>query len=248
MKINYTWIIIIIIVIFMINKNMNNDTSLLKYIFGKISELSPLKLTEDENISIITNNYNQVIDTKSFDQNKDFISPNPEGSTEFRFIDENPKTAWSTTNVSQHPKYYTSNFEDEKIDTSKFFNEQQFYHDNTSPLSKTILPDRCTKNTDNEVICNFNNKLQLIPPSLIKDPNNNLVLNSIGKLKKNGIFKTIDYSHINTVSGNTYQVWEYDGEKSINGGKYFNNIVGASELNEDYMDINSNNNKPSYSF
>jgi len=169
----------------------------------------------------------------------------PEGSTEFRFVDENPKTAWSTVNVSQHPKHYTSNFEDEKVDVSRFFNEEQFYHDNTSPQSKTHIPDRCIKNTLNEVVCEFNNKLQLIPPRLIEDPNNNLVLNSIGN-KDEDIYQSVNSFDISEVNGNSHQVWNYKDEKYINGGVYFNNVVGSSPKNESFLRIDSI--KKDYSF
>ena len=254
MKINYAWIIIIILVIFMINKNMKNgtldfDISSFKNTLVKLNDLSPIKFKglseEEEPISIISNSYDQAINTKPINQKKDFISPNPEGSTEFRFVDESPKTAWSNVDVSQHPQYYTSNFEDEKIDTSGFFNEEQFFHDNTSPHSQTNLPDRCTVNAKNEVLCDYNNKLQLVPPRLIQDPNNNLVLSSIGQ-GQGDIFKTIDSSRVNTVNGNSYQVWEYENEKSINGGKYLDGITGASPTNEEFMSIDDS--KPSYSF
>ena len=76
---------------------------------------------------------------------KDYICPNPEDTTEFRFVDENMKTAWSTVNVSQHPKYYTSDIEDEKIDIGGFFNKDKFFHDNTYPDSTTTLPEDANK-------------------------------------------------------------------------------------------------------
>lgn len=260
MKISYTWIIIIIIVIFIINKNLNKrkinptiDTggdvnkvplspleNKIKETVQKLNELSPLKVDsltdEKEPVTIISNGYNQIINEKPLNQKKDFISPNPEGSTEYRFVEETPKTAWSTIDVSQHPQYYTSNFKDEKTDTSGFFNEDQFFHDNTSPHVQTNLPDRCSVNNNNEVTCNYNNKLQIVPPRLINDPDNNLVLNSIGQ-GGGDIFKTIDAHRVSTINGNTYQVWEYENEKSINGGQYLNNITGSNPVNEDYMEI-----------
>lgn len=271
MKINYTLLIVIIIGIFMINRNMdkkltyeknvnisdidksplNKESTIqnkIKETIVKINELSPIKikgLSTEEPIRVISNDYKQVIDTTTFDEKKDFISPNPEGSTEFRSINESPKTAWSTTNVSQHPKFYTSNIEDEKVDVSGFFNESQFFHDRTSPNSRTNLPDRCSVNSNNEVLCNFNNKLQMIPPKLISNSETNGVLNSIGQ--GNGdIFKTVDSSNVRNISDNNYQVWEYENEKSINGGEYFNGVVGASNKNETYMLISDM--KPDYSF
>ena len=124
MKVNYTWIIIIIIVIFIVNNYLNKNKDIERLGGDPINKLTKgiqnlmdkLLKNEEEPISIISNQYHQEINTKPFDLKKDFISPNPEGSTEFRFVEENPKTAWSTVNVSQHPEYYTSNFEDEKVD------------------------------------------------------------------------------------------------------------------------------------
>lgn len=271
MNINYPFLIVFIFMLFIINKNLdknftyekntnisdidkapvNKESTIkekIKDAIIKINDLSPIKikgLNEKEPIRVISNDYKQVVDETTFQEDKDYISPNPEGSTEFRFIDENPKTAWSTTNVSQHPKYYTSNFENEKMDLSGFFNKDKFYGDKTSPNSTSNLPDRCSVNSNNEVLCNYNNKLHLVPPKLISNNETNGVLNNIGQ-GKGDIFKTIDSTIVNNISGNNYQVWNYENEKSINGGEYFNGVFGSSMDNESYMNINDM--KPDYSF
>jgi hypothetical protein len=225
------------------------DASFLDTIISLFNNVSPLKINNGEGtkqpVSIISSNYTDVLDTSSFDDKKDLISPNPEGTTEYRFIEENPKKAWSETNVSQHPKHYTSNITDEKVDTSKFFNNTQFYHDNTSPNSTTQLPDRCIKNINNEVICDYNNRLQITPPKLINDSENNMVLRSIGQ-GDGDIFKTVESSNIKGINGDNYQVWNYENEKLINGGKYFGDVVGSSSQNETFMLIGDI--KPNYSF
>lgn len=267
---NYMTLSIILFVIFMINRNMTEGMTLekttdmvknmegdintlpsipakIKETLVKINDLSPIKIKglsgNKDPISIIRNNPVQVVDNSNIRQNKDFISPNPEDSTEYRFIDENMKTAWSNVDVSQHPKYYTSDMQDEKINVAGFFNNDQFFHDNTSPNSNTVLPERCKKTETNGVVCDYNNRLQLIPPKLITDSENNQVLNSIGG---NTVYQSVESTKIDDVSGNNYQVWEYDNEKSINGGKYFENVYGSSESNETYMEIGSI--KPNYSF
>ena len=85
----------------------------------------------------------------------------------------------------------------------------------------------------------------MIPPKLISNSETNGVLNSIGQ--GNGdIFKTVDSSNVRNISDNNYQVWEYENEKSINGGEYFNGVVGAINKNETYMLISDM--KPDYSF
>ena len=272
MRTNYMLIIFIIIAIFMINKNMNKPLTtekvtniengggdvnifpfaapLKKKVVETINKVLPNQFKEDKPpVSVITDVPNQVVNMKKINQMKDTsgITPNPEGTTEFRFVDENPKTAWSTINVSEHPQYYTSNFEGEKIDTSGFFNQDKFYHDNTSPHSKKDLPDRCMIDVNNKVMCNYNDRLQIIPPKLITDVENNLVLNSIGQ-GKGDIFKTVDHSVVNNVNGNSYQVWKYENEKIINGGKYFNDVVASSDVNERYMDIKNMRGEEDYSF
>jgi len=277
MKINFTYIFLIVFMIFVINRqigrnntayemntNMYANTEIeknngdidkkpvesfkesIKSTFKKLNNLSPIKvktLSDDkEPIRVVRNNYEEVLDTSKFGENKDFISPNPQGTTEYRFIDENMKTAWSNTNVSQHPKHYTSDVEDEKTNISDFFDKSQFYHDNTSPNSSTSLPERCSVGPNNEVYCNFNNKLQLIPPKLIQDSETNGVLNSIGS----GIYKSVESTNIDTISENNYSVWEYENEKSINGGVYYGNVYGSTPNNEEYMELNSI--KSNYSF
>ena len=276
MKINYSFLFVIIFMIFVINRNMNKKFNyeknenmnivdvtaigdiekkpgsksigeIIKENLKKLNEISPIKIKalsdESEPISIIHNNYEEVLDVSKFNEKKDFISPNPEDTTEFRFVDENMKTAWSNVNVSQHPKYYTSDIEDEKIDIGGFFNKDKFFHDNTSPDSTTTLPERCKQNKFGEVFCDYNNRLQLIPPKLIEDTESNPVLNSIGS---NKVYQNIDNTKLKVINGLPLQVWEYENEKSINGGKYFGNVYGSSTSNENFMEIKDI--KSNYSF
>ena len=67
---------------------------------------------------------------------------------QYRFVEENPKLAWSDANVSQHPEHHTSNITDEMTNSGGFFDndDDNFYHDRTSHKSKQILPDRCFMN------------------------------------------------------------------------------------------------------
>ena len=272
MKINFTYIFLVMFMIFVINRNMNKnfiyeknenmivseekgDTQKtptesivenIKTTLVKLNEASPIKIKalsdNKEPVRVIKNNYEEVLDTSKFNEKKDFISPNPEDTTEYRFIDENMKTAWSNINVSQHPKYYTSDVQDEKINIGGFFNKEKLYNDNTSPNSITTLPERCRVGVDNEVLCDFNDKLQLIPPKLIEDSDNNGVLNSIG----NNIFKSVESTNYDNINDNHYQVWEYKDEKSINGGSFFNGVFGSSDKNENYMELSDI--KSNYSF
>ena len=217
-------------------------------------KLSNLKELLPQNISNIVNNDPLVIVRNKMNQvrniepvKKDTLSPNPIGTTEYKFIDENPKYAWSDVNVSQHPEHYKSNFTDELTNSGGFFDndDDNKFHDRTSSRSSSNLPDRCFMNQNNEVLCNFNNRLQNIPPTLISDKLNNQVLHSIGQ-GKGDIFKTIEESNVRSVNGNSYQSCDYENEKSINGGM-FGDIQASNATNEDYLTIKDISERPNYS-
>ena len=201
-----------------------------------VTEESKIKVLEKPNITV---------DESEFNIKGDILSPNPIDSTEYRFVDENPKIAWSKVNVSQHPKHYTSNFTDELTNTGKFFDDNMMYNDKTSPYSKTILPDRCYLDNNSEVICNYNNRLQNIPPSLIMDKNNK-VIQSIGQ-GKGDIYKSIEGKNVDLVNDNYYQSWDYVDDKTINGGDFFNGIKASEPSNEQYLSLDSINMKKNYS-
>ena len=119
------------------------------------------------------------------------------------------------------------------------------YNDKTSPYSKTILPDRCYLDNNSEVICNYNNRLQNIPPSLIMDKNNK-VIQSIGQ-GKGDIYKSIEGKNVDQVNNNYYQSWDYVDDKTINGGDFFNGIKASESSNEQYLSLDSINMKKNYS-
>ena len=121
-----------------------------------------------------------ILEKKDF-LNEDILSANPIGSTEFTFVGDDSDTAFTESNVSQHPKYHRAKFNDYLTDPGKFFKDNDF-HDKTSPHSENNLPDRCFLNNDGEVVCSFNDRLQNIPPKLIMDDKYNGVLDTIGKL------------------------------------------------------------------
>jgi hypothetical protein len=224
------------------------ETTTISQKLSKLSELLPMNMKYNVNndpLQIVRNKMNQVI--KNQQVKTDTLSPNPIGTTEYKFIDENPKYAWSDINVSQHPEHYKSNFTDELTNSGGFFDndDNNSYHDRTSYRSKTNLPDRCFMNQNNEVLCTFNNKLQNIPPTLIEDKLNNQVLNSIGQ-GRGDIYKGVEESNIKTINGNSYQTWDYEDEKTINGGD-FGTIQASSAVNEDFLTLKNINERPNYS-
>ena len=172
---------------------------------------------------------------------KDFMSPNPLGTTEYNFAefnDEKTSYAWTDNNVSQHPSFYRSEFSDEKTNVGKFFDKKNKFHDKTSSYSTNNLPDRCFLDKDDKVICNFNDKLQNIPPSLIDKKDKVNFLNRIGTNEK-GLYKDINDSLVKSVGGNDYLTYEYNDEKEMNGAEVFKGVQGSSESNESYLELRS---------
>ena len=136
---------------------------------------------------------------------KDHMEGNEEEiNCEGKPVESDYKKAWTDENISKNTKYYTSDIKDEKTDVGKFFNKDKEFVDITSYKSKDIIPDKCF--LENGVLnCQFNDKLQNIPPRLIENPEVNPLLLSIGDDKNINTNKV----SVNTYSfnGNTYNVW-----------------------------------------
>jgi len=145
---------------------------------------------------------------------KDHMEPSdPNVTCEEKSIDSDYEKAWTDDNVSKNPKYYTSDIKDEKTDTGAFFNTKKEFVDITSYKSKDMIPEKCFM-SNGELNCEFNNKLQIIPPRLIEDPEKNPLLLSIGDDKN--INTNVLSKKVYSFNGNTYNVWEY-GEKETEG-------------------------------
>ena len=218
----------------------------------QLSKDAPIKPFNDQQVKddkpmmyvrdLITgdSSYDQSHDNKDF-INEDIVSPNPVGSTEYRFVGED-EDVWSDIQVSQHPKYYKSNFNNELTNVSGFFKNHQF-NDKTSAYSENHLPDRCRYNENNETICEFNDKLENIPPRLINSDNQ--LINNIGN---ENIFKNKVSSEIINIDGNNFQSWDYDDERIINGGDFMENVSGnENNFNSINLDLDSINTNVNYS-
>ena len=198
--------------------------------------------------SNVDNDKNPIYYKPSF-YKKDFLSPNPLGTTEYNFAefnDDKTSYAWTENNVSQHPQFYRSNVKDEKTNVGRFFDKNR-YHDKTSPYSTNNLPDRCFLDKDDEIVCNFNDRLQNIPPSLIDRKEKNNVLNSVGVVgSENSIYKDINTKEIDSKGGNSYVAYEYNNEKEMNGGEVYKGVEGSLNNNEQYLDLYSVEYKKNY--
>ena len=126
-------------------------------------------------------------------------------------VNSDYKKAWTDENISKNTKYYTSDIKDEKTDIGQFFNKNKEFVDITSHKSKDVIPEKCF--LENGVLnCQFNNKLQNIPPRLIENPEVNPVLLSIGDDKNINTNKVSANTY--SFNGNTYNVWDYEDDKN----------------------------------
>ena len=145
---------------------------------------------------------------------KDHMEPTEEATPcESKPVNSDYEKAWTDENVSKNTKYHTSDVKGEKTDTGAFFNSKKEFVDITSYKSKDMIPEKCFIE-NGELNCEFNNKLQIIPPRLIEDPEKHPLLLSIGDDKN--INTNVLSKDVFSFNGNTYNVWDY-GEKETEG-------------------------------
>ena len=165
----------------------------------------------------------QKSEAESFDKkisNEEYISSNIK-DTELYPVNMKNKYAWTDKNISQYPIYHTSKINSEKTNIGAFFDRNQEFVDIISPRSKTNLPDRCILK-DNNIFCNFNDRINNIPPRFIEEPKKNSVLRSIGDDKN-----TFDKGIINDLKE----------EKVSNGGEYYNGVFGYSTFKDKNLQV-----------
>ena len=169
---------------------------------------------------------------------KDRLGENDIGSEELRpFINdaEESEQSWTDENVSSHPKFYTSDIQNELTNVGMFFDKNNQYHDKTSSNTDVLVSDRCYKNKTGDVFCEDKTRLQNIPPSLISDVNRCYVLNNIGIHKdihsKVGFANEFDVEKIN---GDHVGVWSYSDDRPIHGGVFYNEVNASKKSNEEY--------------
>ena len=100
---------------------------------------------------------------------KDTINSNDIGSEEYRefLLDENKnETSWSDTNISQHPKYYTSDFRNNLTNPGTFFNNNNQYNDTTSSKTKALPSDDCYIAKNGLRFCKDKTRIQNVPLNL----------------------------------------------------------------------------------
>lgn len=149
---------------------------------------------------------------------KDRLSGDPSGTEELRKFELNndkSEQSWTDENVSEHPKFYNADVKNELTNIGAFFDKNNQYNGKTSTKSESLTTDRCYKDKDGNKICEDNTRLQLIPPSLISDPQKCYALNSVGMYKD-------------------MELTEAKDDRVINGGMFFNGISASKKNNETY--------------
>ena len=146
---------------------------------------------------------------------KDTMPMNDIGSEEYRpFVrdSEEPDSSWTDTNVSEHPKFYNVAIKNDNLtNIGSFFDKDNQYNDTTSCNTLALPSDKCYLDKDGGKFCLDNTRLQLRPPALITDPQNNYAINEVG------IYK--DYASIPD-----------DPNRVINGGEFYSGVSGSAPL------------------
>ena len=120
-----------------------------------------------------------------------------------------------------------------------FFDKNNQFFDSTSNRAKNNLPDRCFLNENNDVECEFNNRLYNIPPKIINNIDKNIIYNDVGvNMSQNKLYKNKSTNQVETINGNNYNVWNYENEE-----EFFNNVKGNNDNNNysNIININTNN-------
>jgi len=140
---------------------------------------------------------------------RDQMEGNSINSSELRpFTREDVESdqSWTDENVSEHPKFYTSDIKDEITNIGAFFDINNQYNDKSSKDTNSLVYDSCYLDKDGTEFCEDNTRLQLIPPRTISNPKKSKALSDIGLYNSNS--------------------------KVMNGHKFFENVTGKKSYNE----------------
>ena len=169
---------------------------------------------------------------------KDRLCENDIGSEELKpFILDNNKSdnSWTDGNVSNHPKFYTNDINNEFTDIGSFFDKNNIYHDKTSYNTDVLVGDSCYKDKQGNLICENTSRLQNIPPALITDPQKCQTFNIIGNYTDK-IASVGTKFNIEKNNGSSLGVWTYNDDRTINGTKFFDDVYPSKKNNEIYSD------------
>jgi hypothetical protein len=164
---------------------------------------------------------------------KDTMKPNMIGTTEEHpfVIGDQPSQAWTDQNVSTMPDYYTSEFTDNIMDLSLFFDmNNRFSTPGTEnvfvDVSKYQYPSRyCQLDPTLTNTCNFNGKLRMAPISR----------NNVG-LDGKSVTKHVIGEEVQDINDNSYLALNYEND-SVNNGGSFGSIKGYESISDNNSPI-----------
>lgn len=183
-------------------------------IISPLNNISDILPKGDKELKIKRENNSLIFNQREYLPDyyrKDRLGENPDKTEEYREfkLEGDSETSWSDNNVSEHPKFYNSDIQNELINIGSFFDENNQYNDKTSNNTESLSSDSCYTNKNGEIFCQDNTRLQLIPPKLITDNKSCTLLNNIGDYKGK-------YNEINN-----------NKEKTMNGGHFYNSVSGS---------------------
>ena len=150
---------------------------------------------------------------------KDLISGNTVGTTEYTFAETTEKSslAWSDQNVSDHPKYYKSDFDGGLTNIGSFFDQSNRYVDITGPRTDANVGNVCYTDKDGGNACLENDKLMNIAPLVVDNKRRCGSLN--------------DY---NMLQYTNYLKYGGGNNKVINGSSFYDGVTGNNKFNSKY--------------
>ena len=154
-------------------------------IIKPLNNIEKLLPNNDDNMNIIRTSNRDVSGRFYVPEyyRKDTLNSNDIGSEELRefLLDETKNdTSWSDTNISQHPKYYTSDFKNNLTNPGTFFNNNNQYNDTTSSKTEALPSDNCYIAKNGLRFCKDKTRIQNVPPKLINDEKSLSMLERVG--------------------------------------------------------------------
>lgn len=118
---------------------------------------------------------------------KDTLSANTIGSNELHSSEgkEYSKEYKSFTdkNISQYPTFYNSDIKNELTNIGNFFDKKNRYSDTTYSNNSSYVNDDCYTDSNNNITCIDNTRLQNIPPKNLNDYGKCEIERTIGNYK-----------------------------------------------------------------
>jgi hypothetical protein len=202
--------------------NFNNQTN--------ANMLTRNTYLNDDNVDIIRSELSSI--DKKYPKYilKDTLSGNTIGSSEMHSTDGDPDTpykSFSDDNVSQYPKFYNSDIKNELTNIGTFFDKKNRYINTTHSNSSAYVDDNCYIDSNNDITCLDNTRLQNISP---KDTNS---YTTCGIIKDIGNYK-LNESKDSVMNGLSFYDSVFASSKK---NETFSPFIESSTIKECFVDV-----------